>query len=197
RRLAARRAAAWRRADEEFRSALVAAGRAQLSSSGDAPELHRVASALAARRDRIALAPPGRPFWMGDRIAAAGTRVHDKYRLDLATAWPRLWLVLPDPVRTEFGLSRAALTRDSCLAGWALAYAVLGFWWWPALVIGCGCGVLAWVRARSSVGLLAELVESAVDVHGRALAESLGLPCAGVLTRETGAEITAIARNDP
>jgi len=197
RRLAARRAGAWRRADEEFQSALLTAGRAQLASSADAPELRRAASALAARRDRIALAPPRRPFWMGDRIAAADTRVHDKYRLDLASAWPRLWLVLPDPVRTEFGLSRAALTRDSCLAGWALAYAILGVWWWPALAIGCVCAVMARVRARTSVDLLAELVESAVDVHGRALAESLGLPCASALTRETGAEITAITRNDP
>jgi hypothetical protein len=197
RRLAARRARAWRRVDEAFRSALVSAGRAQLTASDDASDLRRAASALAARRDRIALAPPGRPFWMGDRIAAADARVHDRYRLDLATAWPRLWLVLPDPVRTEFGLSRSALTRDSCLAGWASAYAILGLWWWPALVVGCACGAIAWVRARSSVDLLADLVESAVDVHGRALAQSLGLPCAGALTREVGAEITAITRKDP
>ncbi|GGK88744.1 hypothetical protein GCM10012284_23490 [Mangrovihabitans endophyticus] len=195
--LAARRARAWDRADAEFRSALVAAGRAQLAASADAADLRRTASALAARRDRTALARPQRPFWMGDRIAATDTRVHEKYLLDLASAWPRLWLVVPEPVRAEFGHARSALTRQSCLAGWALAYATLGVRWWPALVIGAVCGVTAWTRARAAVGVLADLVESAVDVHGRTLAASLGVSCEGVLTKETGAQITAITRADP
>jgi hypothetical protein len=64
------------------------------------------------------------------------------------------------------------------------------------LLIGAACGVTAWVRARSSCDVLADLVEAAVDVHGRALAESLGLPSAGVLTRETGSAITETLRKD-
>jgi hypothetical protein len=40
----------------------------------------------------------------------------------------------------------------------------------------------------------AELAESAVDLHGRGLAESLGIPCAGTLTEDVGAEITTLLR---
>ncbi|MER8161875.1 hypothetical protein [Streptomyces sp. NPDC094472] len=40
----------------------------------------------------------------------------------------------------------------------------------------------------------AELAESAVDLHGRGFAESLGIPCTGTLTEDIGAEITTLFR---
>ncbi|HZN76492.1 MAG TPA: hypothetical protein VFC00_33100, partial [Micromonosporaceae bacterium] len=56
---------------------------------------------FARRRTRIALTEPQSPTWIGDRIMAASTRVRNAYGLDLPSAWPRLWLLLPDAGRAE------------------------------------------------------------------------------------------------
>jgi hypothetical protein len=192
--LTARRLSAWQRADQAFQRALVAAGRAQVSGSPDAPALRQAAERLGATRKRINLVPPQRPFRVGDRVAAADHRIFDRYRLDLGFIWPRLWLVMPETTRGEIGTAQARLTQEARLAGWAVAYLILGAWWWPMLLFGAGCGVAAWVRARSAGEVLADLVESAVDVHGRALAESMGIACPAQLDRETGELITGALR---
>jgi hypothetical protein len=58
-------------------------------------------------------------------------------------------------------------------------------------------GATGWVRGRSAAQELATLSESAVDLHGRALAVALGVAgpeTAGPLTPTEGAAITAIVR---
>lgn len=50
----------------------------------------------------------------------------------------------------------------------------------------------AWWRARVAGDALAELMESTMDVRGRALAESLGLEAEGPLTEEMGRAITTV-----
>lgn len=90
---------------------------------------------LAQRRNRIALAPPRRPTWIGDRIAAVDTRVWHAYGLDLTACWPRLWLIIPDTAREEVRASRLAFDTAATLTAWGLLYLPLGLRWWPALLI--------------------------------------------------------------
>lgn len=129
----------------------------------------------AARRDRIALAPPRRPTFTGDCLAATETRLHHQYGIDLASCWTRLWLVLPDDVRTELRTSRARF--DAAVAGsvWAGCYAILGCFWWPAAVGAVVVWLVAWRRGRRVGTAHAELVESTVDVYLKRLAHELGL----------------------
>lgn len=193
-RLVRRRIARWDRATRKLEAAVRTAGRAQLDGATDALDLVRAAERLSARRSRIALAKPTRPSWLADRIAAADRRVLDRYSLDVASAWPRLWLVVPDTTRAELASAQSA-TRDAArLTGWAVGYLLLGVIWWPSAVIGALTAITAWQRTRVAGDTLAELIESTVDVHGRDLAQSLGIACEDQLTSEVGEKITELLR---
>jgi hypothetical protein len=154
-----------------------------------------VAAARAAR-DRIGVRAPESPTWIGDRFKAMSHRVHESYDLDLATLWPRLWLVAPDSVRAELGTAQDAYAASGRLAGWGTLYIILGLRWWPALVIGTVICCVCWQRARNSTAVLAQLVESAVDLHVRDLAERLGIDANGRLSREIGPAITELLPKD-
>jgi hypothetical protein len=127
--------------------------------------------------------------------AAADRRVFTEYRLDLAAAWPRLWLILPDAVRTELRTTRTAFDSAAVLAGWGVLYVALGAQWWPSAVIGVATSVAAWRRGRASAAELADLAEATVDLHGVQLGVTLGLCSADSrLDAELGRRITAQLR---
>ncbi|MFI6655262.1 hypothetical protein ACIBL8_07085 [Streptomyces sp. NPDC050523] len=150
------------------------------------------------RRDAIALLRPRRPTWIGDRFHAVDQRVYDAYDVDLGSAWPRLWLVVPDAVRAELVTAREAYGAAFGLAGWAALYLVLGAWWWPALPAAAVLAATAWVRGRAATAVLADLVEATVDLHATTLAQELGLTGERPpLTRDMGAAVTATLRKDP
>ncbi|MGA4844330.1 hypothetical protein [Streptomyces sp. G45] len=56
-----------------------------------------------------------------------------------------------------------------------MGYALLACWWWPTAVAAVCCAVVARSRAHDALDAFAELVEAAVDVHARELAERIGL----------------------
>ncbi|MFE2101174.1 hypothetical protein [Streptomyces sp. NPDC059468] len=150
---------------------------------------------LAYRRNRIALAPPTRPTYMGDSVAALSTRVGIEYGLDLEHGWPRLWLVLPEEARKVLDESRDAFNRAAAVAGWGVLYALAGAVWWPLGPAGLATLLTAVVRGRSAIANLAQLMESAVDLHGASLATSLGIPVPdGRVTPEIGREVTRVVR---
>ncbi len=126
---------------------------------------------LAALRNRVALVPPRRPTWAGDRLLATTTRVGNQYSLDLGVAWPRLWLLLPDSTRAPLVESRQRFDEATVTGGWAVLYAALGVVWWPSALVGVATGIVAWRRSRTTVAVYAELVEATVDVHNAELLE--------------------------
>ena len=75
------------------------------------------------------------PTWIGDRLYACRVRTATAYGLDLGAMWPRLWLIVPDVVRTEIGVAREAFSAAARLMAWALLYLALGIWWWPAITL--------------------------------------------------------------
>ncbi|MGW2024437.1 hypothetical protein [Streptomyces decoyicus] len=181
--LAGRRRRRWARAQERYE-------RAYRQGQPDEALSH-----LAYRRNRIALAPPTRPTHMGDNIAALSIRVRIEYGLDLEYGWPRLWLVLPEETRTVLDESRDAFNRSAALAGWGVLYTFSGAVWWPLGLAGLGTLLTAVVRGRSAITNLAQLMESAVDLHGASLATSLGIPVPdGRLTPGIGREVTRSVR---
>ena len=117
------------------------------------------------QRNRLALSPPISPTWTGDRLSAPAVRVRQDYGLDLASTWPRLWLLLPDTMREPLSAARTRLDTACTLGGWTVLYLALGLRWWPSAVIGVALAVLTWRRARAAAAGYADLVESAVDVR--------------------------------
>ncbi|MFJ8361770.1 hypothetical protein [Streptomyces sp. NPDC093984] len=194
--LARRRRAKYRSAARAADSAHLAAARAARSDTAGRQALIRRAERAYGVRNRISLREPCHPTWIGDRLAAAEARVHETYDLDLVSAWPRLWLILPDGVRLDLHQARAAFSAAAQLIAWAAGYAVLAVWWWPAAVLGCAVGAAGWWRGRAAAEVLALLVESVVDVHGAELARALGLECPQRLTRAVGEQVTKSLRKD-
>jgi hypothetical protein len=131
---------------------------------------------------------------MGDRIHSLEQIALHRYGLDLAFAWPRLWLVPPETTRMEITAAHAAFAAAT--STWAWPYLLLGTLWWPATMIGLGIAA-GWARARASVSDLTDLSESALDLHGRTLAIALGLATddrVGPLTVTEGEQLTALIR---
>lgn len=132
-----------------------------------------------ARADRICLVEAGSPTWIGDRLRACRVRIDTVYGLDLDAAWPRLWLIVPDSVRTELGAARDAFGSAARLAAWAVLYLVLAIWWWPALPVAVLTGATAVGQGRLAARNLADLIEAAVDLYSGALAAELGEQAGG------------------
>jgi hypothetical protein len=184
--LTQRRRNRWQQADACIADAIAAAVSGHSGRVG----------AATASRDRIALTRPTHPTWIGDRLTAPSARIGERYGLDLATVWPRLWLLIPDLVRTELTAASTALAASARLAGWTVLYAALALYWWPSAIIASAVAVAAYVQSRLAAATLADLTESTVDLYGPELAASLRIPHPGPLTPEIGFVITAALRKD-
>ncbi|MFI0155766.1 hypothetical protein [Streptomyces lydicus] len=172
-----RRRARWTAAAERYRQQRAADARnlARTGSRAD-PTLRRAAH-QALRR--IATETPDRPTWSGDRIRAVAVRLEHDHHLDLPGLWPYLWLTLPENTRTEITTVEQSLTRASTLGGWALLYALLTAWWWPAAPLAAALALTARYRIRSAIDTYAQLLEAAVRLHITDLAAQLGIDHTG------------------
>ncbi|MFF1277625.1 hypothetical protein ACFVZC_30150 [Streptomyces marokkonensis] len=196
----ARRARRWRRIDAQLTEAVGHAHHAGTGPDGavviPGDTLARIHT-LTEARDRIALREPARPTWYGDRMQAAADRVEAAYGVDLAVLWPRLWLILPEPAVRQVQSAHDSFSAAARLAAWAVGYALLACWWWPAALAAVGCAAVARTRARTALDTLAGLIEAAVDVHGRELATRIGLmspDAQGRLDQDTGDDMSAMFR---
>lgn len=165
--------------------------------SSRTPENQQGINTAAERANRISWTEPGRPTWMGDRTYALEQIAQHRYGLDLAFTWSRLWLVLPDTVRTEITTVNAAFAAAVATATWAWPYMLLATLWWPAALIAIGIGVTGWARTRAAIADLAALSEAALDLHGRTLAIALGVAAndsVGTLALDEGERVTALIR---
>jgi len=86
---------------------------------------------------------------------------------------------------------RVAATLET----WGAALALLAALWWPAAPIALILGTIAWYRGRATVTTYTDLVEAAIDLHGRELAITVGGPTIdNQLTTEVGHTITRLFR---
>jgi hypothetical protein len=137
-------------------------------------------------RTAISVERPDRPTWSGDRIRAVSVRLLRDHRLDLALLWPHMWLILPDVERNEIIATRSAVARATELGAWAVLYAALAYVWWPAGLIAVLLGMAARWRTRDATDGYARLVEAAVRLHARELAQLLGIDDTGPLPADAG-----------
>jgi hypothetical protein len=193
RRMAVRRRHRWQRADRVAEQAVDA-----WLAKADDPERRAAARTALARRDAVGLVPAELPTWAGDRLRATDLRLRRRYGLDLPTAWPRLWLVLPEPARQELTTAQDRCAAAARLVAWGLLYLILAGFWWPALALAIPALAVSRHRIRRTVASYAALVDAAADLYARDLVRQLGLACPGQLTREIGETATAILQDaDP
>lgn len=149
-----------------------------------------------ARADRICLVEAANPTWIGDRLRACHVRIDKAYGLNLGATWPRLWLTIPDTARTELGTARDAFSAAARLTAWAALYLVLAIWWWPAAPIAVITGIAGVIKGRDATAILADLIESCVDLYGVELAKQLGVPVSSPITPLAGRRLTTRMRKD-
>lgn len=162
-------------------------------------EQQRRIDRVAGRTNQIAMAEPGSPTWMGDRIHALAQVAINRYGLDLTFGWSRLWLVLPAGVRAEINTAQGGFAAAVLVIAWSLPWFALSLLWWPAALAGVVIAAAGRSRARARITTLTEQTEAALDIHGRNLAIALGVAAAtstGPLTREEGERITDITRKE-
>ncbi|WP_189312916.1 hypothetical protein [Streptomyces brasiliensis] len=168
-----RRRARWTAAVHRYRHRLDTDARS-LARTGSRPDPGPRRAAHVAMQ-RIATEEPDRPTWSGDRIHAAAVRLERDHHLDVAVLWPYLWLTLPEIPRAEITAAEQALTRAAALGGWALLYAPLTVWWWPAGPLAAALALTSRYRFRNTVDAYAQLLEAAVRLQATDLAAQLGM----------------------
>jgi hypothetical protein len=192
-----RRRRRWRAAQAEHRAHAKAKVDRLANGGPVTPEMDQAIVASRRRITRISPEEPDRPGWMGDRMHAVSLRVDRDYRLDLPTAWPHLWLIIPDEVRVTVSEAKEAFQRAATLAGWGLLYLVVAALWWPAAVVGIVVLLTAHHRAREAVEVYATLVEATTRLHAATLATALGIDHSGPMDRSTGWAVTCLLQGRP
>ncbi|MFF3958536.1 hypothetical protein ACFYY1_35770 [Streptomyces sp. NPDC001890] len=182
----------WDTAGEQLKTAIRHAARA----TDDGAARTRAAQVRARQRRQARLGParPGHTTRIGDRFALATLHAAQNNGLDdLALAWPRLWTVQSAELRTDLAAARDTYAATARLAAWGLLYFTLAAAWWPAALIGAAVLTTAAVRAFAAADVLADLIETACDLHLNDLADRLGIPTT-TPAPDTGQAITGRLR---
>lgn len=119
---------------------------------------------------------PARVSPVGDELRLLGHRMAIWYGIDIGLIWPRLWLLLPEPVRAAIQTANSRYQQATSWCAWGLLYLALGIRWWPAAILGAVTLVVSHHRAWSAAASLASLIESTVDIHQNTLADAFNIP---------------------
>ena len=134
---------------------------------------------------------PSRASAVGDRFRLIGARVEAQYGLDVVLVWPRLWLMISAEARGEVQTAYENYRAATRLVSWGILYLVVGAYWWPAAFIGAVSIGVGHYRGQKSSALVADLVESTVDLHHKELAEALSIALSshGRFTPDEGVQV--------
>lgn len=133
------------------------------------------------------------PTRLGNLLRAAEAHSLERYGLDSIVCWPRLWLLLPEPVKRELQSARSDLDAAARVWFWCLLFTVWGIWvWWLALL-----GVLAaiftyYCWATVAAASYGELIKATFDIYRKLLYDGLrwDLPADPREERRVGKELT-------
>jgi len=146
----------------------------------------------------LAFPPDGEPLptRLGNALRAAESYPGDEERwgLDAAFWWPRLYLILPDSARDQVDNARASLDQLVVLTMLSAAFGVVALALSCAglnLAVGLGCagGALllsrcSYLAAVTAAGVFGELVRSSYDLFRGDLLAKLGWPMPPTLSAE-------------
>lgn len=124
------------------------------------------------------------PSALGNMMRSSETHAFQRYRIDSAVVWPRLYAVLPPDFRTELAVSKTRVDGAVASLTLALLFTVSGTavaaltlpWHAPLLCLALGSAV-SWAAHRGllrSAAPYAELVRSAFDLHRGLVIDAVG-----------------------
>jgi hypothetical protein len=116
------------------------------------------------------------PTQLGNILRAAERRSLEKYGLESVICFPRLWLLLPNEVKTELTEARARLNTMVRVWIWSLLFLLWSVWAWWTIPMGIISAFLAHQWMLNAAVIYGDLVESAFDLHRTALYKSLRFP---------------------
>lgn len=124
------------------------------------------------------------PTRFGNSLRAAEQKIGARYGLNGVVLWPRLWLVLPDPVKSELAAARSRMALLVRL--WWLAVLLLPwawFAWWLAL-LALIMATVVYRRLLAAAAIYGDLFVASYEVHRFDLYRALRWP----LPRSTAEE---------
>ncbi len=132
------------------------------------------------------------PTALGNILRARERGSERKYGLDAMVCWPRLWLLLPEHVRTDLTNTRSALDRLVEFWFWGLLFLLWAFLTPWAAVIGLLWMSMTYGMALQVAKAYGDLLESAFDLYRFLLYEALGWspPTNSEEERSLGAQLT-------
>lgn len=113
------------------------------------------------------------PTRLGNILRAAELRPLEKYSLEVVVCFPRLWLLLPNEVKTELTESRSQLNAMVRVWLWSVLFLLWGFWAWWAIPVGIVSAWLAYQWMLDAAVTYGDLLESAFDLYRTLLYKSL------------------------
>lgn len=133
------------------------------------------------------------PTRLGNVLRSAEDLPQIKYGLDAIICWPRLWMVLPEPVKTDLQAARAELNTAARVWLWGICFLIWAIWVWWAIPIGFFTAWYAYGWILRSATTYATLLESAFDLHRLTLYQSLHwpLPTNPAEEKQMGQQLTA------
>lgn len=133
------------------------------------------------------------PTQFGNILRAAEERPKNQYGLDTFICWPRLWLLLPDSVKTELTEARITLNTGARIWLWSLLFLVWTPLAWWAVPTGIISAYLAYNWLLNAAIIYGDLLESAFDLYRFELYKVLrwSLPNSPEEERQLGEQITA------
>jgi hypothetical protein len=160
--------------------------RAMVESKPDGSPGIPPADAVAAQEALTARFPSAElllPTALGNALRAFEERAGRPYGLDIVVIWPRLYPLLPDPVRAVVDDLRDQLDVSARISATAIVVAAVtatllwGDGWWLLVPAGAlGVGRIAYSGAVSAAVAYGQGVRVAVDLHRFDLLRSLHLP---------------------
>jgi hypothetical protein len=132
------------------------------------------------------------PTQLGNILRAAELRSLEKYGLESIICFPRLWLLLPNEVKTELTEARGRLNAMVRIWVWSVLFLGWGIWAWWAIPIGIIAAFVSHRWILDAAVIYGDLVESAFDLYRTSLYKSLRwkLPTNPTEERQTGAALT-------
>ncbi|WP_144300434.1 hypothetical protein [Stackebrandtia nassauensis] len=137
-----------------------------------------------------------RPARLTGELTAMEEHFRNIYLLDVATAWPHLWLRFPAEHREQVTGNRAGIRHAATLVGWGILTSAVSVIWPIAWIAVLGLVLVGIHLMRQSISAYSQTVAVLMMHHAPELASQLGFENSGRLDRAVGSKLQYYLQGD-